>query len=102
MTLPDLTQGLIDVSDWFADYWYVLPLVPLAWWLFIKLVRLNKYGNFALDWLYLKVPIVGTIIEKTVIARTARTLGTLVSSGVPILEALSIVRETTTNAVYER
>ena len=44
----------------------------------------------------------GTIVEKTVLARTTRTLGTLVSSGVPILEALSIVRETCTNAVYER
>src|SRR5207253_4186241 len=82
--------------------WYVIPLVPLGWWLLIKLIRLNRIGNYVLDRIYLWIPIVGTIIEKTVIARTTRTLGTLVSSGVPILEALSIVRETTTNAVYER
>src|SRR6202030_4692064 len=66
------------------------------------LVRLNRVGNYCVDWLWLKIPIVGTIIEKTVVARTTRTLGTLVSSGVPILEALAIVRETCTNAVFER
>jgi type IV pilus assembly protein PilC len=101
MKLPWLTEELMEVSHWFADYWYVLPLFPLGWWLFVKLVRLNRLGNYIVDWLYLKIPIIGTMIEKTVVARTTRTLGTLVSSGVPILEALSIVRETTTNAVFE-
>jgi type IV pilus assembly protein PilC len=48
------------------------------------------------------LPIIGQIIEKTTVARTMRTLGTLVASGVPILEALSIVRETCTNLVFER
>jgi type IV pilus assembly protein PilC len=63
---------------------------------------LNRTGNYILDRLYLFIPIMGQLIEKVTIARTTRTLGTLVSSGVPILEALSIVRETTTNAVFER
>jgi type IV pilus assembly protein PilC len=102
MTLPTLTTMLIATSKWFSDYWYVLPLFPLSVWLLIKLIRLNKAGAYALDWMYLCIPIVGPLIEKTVVARTTRTLGTLVSSGVPILEALSIVRETSTNAVYER
>ncbi len=44
----------------------------------------------------------GTLIEKSIVARTMRTLGTLISSGVPILEALGIVRETAMNAVFER
>ena len=91
MKLPWLTEELMEVSHWFADYWYVLPLFPLGWWLFIKLVRLNRIGNYVVDWTYLRIPIVGTIIEKTIVARTTiRTLGTLVSSGVPILEALAI------------
>jgi type IV pilus assembly protein PilC len=101
MTLPALTQGLMQVSRWFANYWYVIPLFPLAWWLLIKLIRLNRTGNYIIDRIYLFIPIMGTIIEKVTVARTSRTLGTLVSSGVPILEALSIVRETTTNAVFE-
>src|SRR3984893_10144075 len=102
MELPWLTKQLMLVSHWFADYWYVIPLFPIGAWLLIKLIRLNRIGNYVVDWCWLKLPIVGTIIEKTVIARTTRTLGTLVSSGVPILEALSIVRETCTNAVFER
>jgi type IV pilus assembly protein PilC len=100
--LPWLTEKLISVSDWFATYWYVLPLFPLTWWLLLKLIRLSRAGNYALDRIWLWVPIMGNIIEKTVVARTMRTLGTLISSGVPILEALSIVRETSNNAVFER
>lgn len=102
MKLPGITQWLIDVSHWFGNYWYVLPLFPLCWWLLIKLIRLSKSGNYAVDRVWLWVPIIGGLINKTVVARTTRTLGTLVASGVPILEALSIVRETATNAVFER
>jgi len=102
MKLPDITQFLMDTSKWFATYWYVLPLFPMGWWLFLKLIRLNKTGNYILDRLYLYIPIVGPLIEKISVARTMRTLGTLIASGVPILESLSIVRETCTNAVFER
>jgi type IV pilus assembly protein PilC len=102
MKLPWLTQALMDTSRWFGNYWYVLPLFPMSWWLMIKLIRLNRWGNYAVDRIYLWIPIIGPLIEKTVVARTMRTLGTLVSSGVPILESLSIVRETCTNAVFER
>ena len=48
------------------------------------------------------IPVVGDLVEKTIVARTMRTLGTLVSSGVPILEAINIVKETANNAVFER
>ncbi|HMO35257.1 MAG TPA: type II secretion system F family protein [Gemmatales bacterium] len=101
MKLPAITELLLDISDFFKDNWYVFPLVILGMWLFIKLVCLFKKGRYAWDWVKLHIPIVGGIIEKTIIARTTRTLGTLVSSGVPILEALSIVKETCNNAVFE-
>src|SRR5215471_8952240 len=78
--LPWMTQKLIAVSDWFATYWYVLPLFPICWWLLIKLIRLSRFGNYALDRMWLWVPVLGKISEKTVVARTTRTLGTLVSS----------------------
>jgi type IV pilus assembly protein PilC len=68
----------------------------------LKLIRLSKTGNYAVDRVYLWIPIVGPLIEKITVARTTETLGTLIASGVPILEALSIVRETCTNAVFER
>jgi type IV pilus assembly protein PilC len=102
MELPDMTKALMATSRWFAQYWYLLPLFPLTFFLLIKLIRLSKSGNYAVDRVYLWIPIIGPLIEKTVIARTTRTLGTLVASGVPILEALSIVRETANNAVFER
>ncbi|HEX3147995.1 MAG TPA: type II secretion system F family protein [Gemmataceae bacterium] len=102
LKLPELTQFLIDVSMWCSKYWWSLPLVPLGLWLLMKLIRLSRAGNYALDRMLLWVPIIGKIVEKTVVARTMRTLGTLVSSGVPILESLAIVRETSNNAVFER
>jgi len=102
MTLPTLTLMLMATSEWFSNYWFTLPLFPLVFWLMLKLIRLNKSGAYALDRTYLWIPIIGGLIEKTIVARTMRTLGTLVSSGVPILEALAIVRETCTNAVFER
>src|ERR1051326_374626 len=102
MELPELTQALMAISKWFGTYWYCLPLFPLGFWLILKLVRMNKSGAYALDRIKLWIPVVGLIIEKTIISRTSRTLGTLVASGVPILEALSIVKETANNAVYER
>ena len=102
MQLPEMTRILMAVSNWFGQYWYVLPLFPLGIYLLIKLIRLSKTGNYALDRMYLWIPIIGSLIEKTIVARTTRTLGTLVASGVPILEALSIVRETCNNAVFER
>src|SRR5947209_6257661 len=66
MTLPTMTKMLMATSNWFAEYWYVLPLFPLTFWLMIKLIRLNKSGAYALDRIYLWVPIVGPLIEKTV------------------------------------
>ncbi len=102
LQLPWMTKTLIQVSDWMAKYWYWIPIFPIALWLLLKLIRLSKTGNYVLDWLTLLIPIVGGLVKKTIIARTMRTLGTLVSSGVPILEALSIVRDTANNAVFEK
>jgi type IV pilus assembly protein PilC len=102
LSLPQATKILIDVSDWVASYWYVIPLFPLGVYLLIKLIRLTRAGNYALDRMVLWIPIVGSLVEKTIVARTMRTLGTLISSGVPILEALAIVKDTANNVVFER
>jgi type IV pilus assembly protein PilC len=102
LQLPWMTKVLIQASDWMAKYWYWIPIFPIAFWLLLKLIRLSKTGSYVLDWLTLLIPIVGGLVKKTIIARTMRTLGTLVSSGVPILEALSIVRDTASNAVFEK
>jgi type IV pilus assembly protein PilC len=102
LQLPAATKTLIGMSNWMSAYWYFIPLFPLGIYLLLKLIRMTRAGNYALDRMTLWIPIVGSLVEKTIVARTMRTLGTLVSSGVPILEALSIVRDTANNAVFER
>jgi type IV pilus assembly protein PilC len=102
LQLPWMTKTLIQISNWVAQYWYWIPLFPVGLYLLIKLIRLTKTGTYILDRMILWIPVVGTLVEKTIVARTMRTLGTLVSSGVPILEALSIVRDTANNAVFEK
>jgi type IV pilus assembly protein PilC len=101
MKLPPLTQLLIDISDWVGSYWYLLPAFPIVFWLYLKLMRRFGPGRTGWDYFKIKVPIFGTLIEKDIVARTMRTLGTLVASGVPILEALHITRETSGNAAFE-
>jgi type IV pilus assembly protein PilC len=100
--LPAITEALISASQFTMKWWYLLPTVPISIWLFIKLVRKFSAGRMGWDIFALKVPIFGQLVEKNIIARTMRTLGTLVASGVPILEALHITRETSGNAVFER
>jgi len=102
LALPWATQKLIAISNWMADYWWTIPMFPLGLYLLIKLIRLSRAGNFALDRALLWVPVLGALVEKTIVARTMRTLGTLIGSGVPILEAIHIVKETANNAVFER
>jgi type IV pilus assembly protein PilC len=100
-TLPAMTQMLMDISENAVRFWYLIPLIPTALWLFVKLMRKFPAGRLGWDIFLLKVPIFGQLVEKNALARSTRTLGTLISSGVPILEALNITRETTGNAVFE-
>ena len=97
-----MTEMLIAISDSVVNYWYLLPGIPLAIWLIVKLIRKFSGGRIGWDMFILKMPIFGQLIEKNIVARTMRTLGTLVASGVPILEALHITSETSGNAVFER
>lgn len=99
--LPGITLLLIDMSNWVVNNWYLIPLIPTAIWLGVKLIRKFRMGRAGWDLFVLKVPVFGQIVEKNIVARTTRTLGTLVASGVPILEALNITRETSGNATFE-
>lgn len=99
--LPGITVVLMTTSDIVIGYWYLLPGIPIAVWLLLKLVRRFKAGRYGWDLFILKIPVFGQLIEKNIVARTMRTLGTLVASGVPILEALHITKETSGNGVFE-
>ena len=102
--LPGITKVLLAVSRWFAnDYgWAYVLFSPIAMVLIIKLIRISEGGKYFVDAVKLKIPILGSILAKTSIARFTRTLGTLISAGVPILDALNITKETCGNEVYSR
>lgn len=102
LALPAPTILLIAMSDYIVKYWFLMLLIPFCYWLISKLVRKFRHGRMGFDMYLLKVPVFGKLIELNIMARTTRTLGTLVSSGVPILEALNITRETAGNALFER
>jgi len=102
--LPAVTQALLDISDWIAHKfgWAVILGTPFLIWMFFKLLKTSPGGRNFVDGLKLKIPIFGQIVSKGAVARFARTLGTLLNAGVPILEALNITRETSGNEVYSR
>jgi type IV pilus assembly protein PilC len=102
LELPVLTVLLMAMSKFLVSYWFLVPGIPITIWLIIKLIRKFKHGRIGWDLFILKAPILGQLVEKNILARTTRTLGTLVASGVPILEALNITRDTSGNAVFER
>jgi type IV pilus assembly protein PilC len=102
LKLPSITLLLVAMSDYVVKYWFLLILIPVAYWLLAKLVCKFKQGRMGFDQYIIKLPVFGALVEKNILARTTRTLGTLVSSGVPILEALNITRETAGNAQFER
>ena len=101
-TLPPMTQVLIDISNWVVNYWYLIPAIPFGFNLIIKGIKLIPYGRFGWDLFCIKAPIFGQLVEKNIMSRAARTLGTLLASGVPILEALNITKETSGNMMFER
>ncbi len=100
--LPEITEWLIFASDMVVNYFYLAPAIPFSIWLLIKIIKKNKTGEYIVDKMYLKIPLLGKILEKSTVARTCRILGTLISSGVPILEGLIIARDTAGNAVFVR
>ena len=110
VALPWLTRWLMRTSRWFAGtmigqgipgYLIALPFPVLAY-IFWTLIRKAGPGRAATDYMILYSPVFGNLVRKTVIARFTRTLGTLISAGVPILEANKITKETSGNYVFEK
>ena len=82
--------------------WYLIPLFPFTIWLSSSCCASSRPAAWAGTCSCLKFPIFGSLVEKNTMARTTRTLGTLVASGVPILEGPVITNETAGNAMFER
>ena len=100
--MPATTAFLFAMSDFFRHNWYAVIGIPVVVFVAIRLYGRTPKGRFNLDTVKLKAPVVGDLISKMSIARFARTLGTLISSGVPMLRALEIVSETSGNTVITK
>jgi type IV pilus assembly protein PilC len=103
--LPGMTVLLLTISRWVAPPthgWAYIAATPFVFIGLIKLLRLSEGGRYVVDAVKLKIPILGTIVSKSVIARFTRTLGTLISAGVPILDAINITKDTCGNEVFAR
>ena len=98
-SLPALTQFVINISNIFIHYWVYVIIVIALIVVAIKILNKTEKGHFFLDLVRLKSPMIGALILKTSVSRFSRTLGTLMTSGVPVLQALNIVRDTSGNAV---
>jgi type IV pilus assembly protein PilC len=103
VTLPLPTKIVIMMSNFVGSYFGLLILVALVGGIFgLKAWYGTEQGRFVLDSTVLRLPVIGILMRKIAVARFTRTLGTLISSGVPILEGLDITAKTAGNAVVER
>ncbi len=100
--MPGITRMLLSVSDWMTKQYGFLYIIgfPGLIWLTLKLMKTSQGGRMMIDKMKLSIPVMGQIMNKTAVARFTRTLGTLLSAGVPILEALQITRDTAGNEVF--
>jgi type IV pilus assembly protein PilC len=99
--LPMPTVVVIALSNFIADFWWLITLIIVAGTIFIRRYHATYKGRRVLDGMLLKAPILGMLLRKIAVARFCRTLATLTSSGVPILDGLQITAKTAGNAIIE-
>jgi type IV pilus assembly protein PilC len=101
VALPLPTRIVIGLSGFVGQFWWFFIVGGVGLVYGIKQIRKHPRGRYFFDSMLLKLPIIGTLLRKIAVARFTRTLGTLITSGVPILEGLAITARTSGNAVLE-
>jgi type IV pilus assembly protein PilC len=101
VALPGPTQLVIDISNFFIGYWYVILGAVVGIIVGIKKYYATVRGRLVIDKLLLRIPVIGDLIRKASVAKFTRTLGTLLSSGVPLLDGMTICAKTSGNKVVE-
>lgn len=99
--LPAPTQIAMAISDIFVEFWYVILFAPFLLVFAIKAIYKTPAGHYQMDKLLLSLPVLGDVLRKASVARFCRTFSTLAAAGVPILDALDTVAETSGNVVIE-
>src|SRR2546427_850879 len=101
VTLPLPTRIVVGLSAFVGQFWWFFIVVAVAMVFGIKQVSKHPRGRYYFYYMLLKLPVLGLLLRKIAVARFTRTLGTLITSGVPILEGLAITAKTSGNAVLE-
>lgn len=100
-TLPLLTRIVLGISDFLVKYWYIMIILLIGGYFGVTSWAKTKAGKMTLDRVVLRIPMVGGLMKKIYMTRFARTMGTLVASGLPMLEIISTVKHVITNSVYQ-
>ena len=101
VNLPLPTRITMGLSAFVQAFWWVFLFGGVGLWFGIKQIRKNPRGKYYFDKMLLNLPVVGGLLRKIAVGRFTRTLGTLITSGVPILDGLTITAKTSGNAVLE-
>lgn len=101
VALPLPTRIVMGLSGFVQQFWWFFIVGAVGAVFGLKQIRKDKRGRYWMDYIMLKLPVIGLLLRKIAVARFTRTLGTLITSGVPILEGLSITARTSGNAVLE-
>jgi type IV pilus assembly protein PilC len=101
VALPLPTRIVMGLSAFIGSFWWVFIVVVVGGVFGLKSIRKHPTGRYYFDKILLKLPIIGSLLRKIAVGRFTRTLGTLITSGVPILEGLAITARTSGNAVLE-
>jgi len=99
--LPAPTAIVMDVSNFFRTQWYFIIGGPILFFILFKKVYATEQGNIEIDRIFLNLPVVGILIRKVSTAKFFRTLGTLLASGVPLIEGMDICARTAGNKIVE-
>lgn len=100
--LPGITKFVLNASGFMQSFWWLVVLILLTFVFSIMYMKKNKKTKYYLDYFLLRMPIFGNMLQKAALARMMRTLSSLFSSSVPILQAMSIVEKVVENEVIAR
>jgi type IV pilus assembly protein PilC len=101
VALPLPTRIVIGLSSFVQHFWWLVLVIVGGLIFGLRQIRKTRSGRYYFDKALLKLPVIGSLLRKIAVGRFTRTLGTLITSGVPILEGLAITAKTSGNAVLE-
>lgn len=100
--MPTATKIMMSISNFMTKFWFLIPFLVGGGFLLFKFGSKNEKFSFKLDNFKLKIPIAGTLIEKTILSTTIRTMSMLLSAGIPLVDAFRIVANIADNAVFKK